>query len=108
MTDHLLDSAASLLDAGDACRIAHIRTARWISHPVASRAHNAMSLLLDRPVTLRPRGLLLTGPYHNGKTMIAERLRIPGRSGRGFRFDPVTDSNLIRSPIPGYPVTLFG
>ncbi len=76
MTDHLLDSAASLLDAGDACRIAHIRTARWISHPVASRAHNAMSLLLDRPVTLRPRGLLLTGPYHNGKTMIAERFAI--------------------------------
>ena len=76
MTDHLLNSAASLLDAGDACRIAHIRTARWISHPVASRAHNAMRLLLDRPVTLRPRGLLLTGPYHNGKTMIAERFAI--------------------------------
>ncbi|WP_233501547.1 TniB family NTP-binding protein [Thalassococcus profundi] len=76
MTDHLLNSAASLLNAGDACRIAHIRTARWISHPVASRAHDAMRLLLDRPVALRPRGLLLTGPYHNGKTMIAERFAI--------------------------------
>jgi hypothetical protein len=25
-----------------------------------------------------------------------------------IRFDPVTHSNLIRSPIPEYPVTFFG
>ncbi len=36
------------------------------------------------------------------------RLRIPGPSGQGFRFDPATHSNLIRPPIPGYPVTLSG
>ncbi len=35
-------------------------------------------------------------------------MRIPGPSGRGFRFDPVIRSNLIQSPIPGHPVTLFG
>ena len=35
-------------------------------------------------------------------------VRIPGSSGQGFRFDPVTHSNLIRSPIPGHPVTLSG
>ena len=68
MTDRLLDSAASLLDAGDACRIAHIRSARWISHPVACRAHNAMRLLLDRPVTLRPRGQLLLIQFFNYST----------------------------------------
>ncbi len=38
----------------------------------------------------------------------AYALRIPGPSGRGFRFDPVIRSNLIQSPIPGHPVTLFG
>ena len=35
-------------------------------------------------------------------------LRITGSSGRGFRFDPATHSNLIRPPIPGHPVTLSG
>ena len=34
--------------------------------------------------------------------------RNPGSSGQGFRFDPVTYSNLIRPPIPGHPVTLSG
>ena len=37
-----------------------------------------------------------------------ERLRIPGSSGQGFRFDPATHSNLIRSPIPGHPATPSG
>ena len=37
-----------------------------------------------------------------------DKVRIPGSSGQGFRFDPVTHSNLIRSPIPGHPVTLSG
>lgn len=76
MADHLTDSTASLLNADETRRIAHIRTARWISHPIANRAHNAMRHLLDRPASLRPRGLLLTGPYHNGKTMIAERFTV--------------------------------
>jgi hypothetical protein len=35
-------------------------------------------------------------------------LRIPGSSGQGFRFDPATHSNLIRSPLPGHPVTPSG
>lgn len=36
------------------------------------------------------------------------RVRIPGSSGQGFRFDPATHSNLIRPPIPGHPATLSG
>ena len=36
------------------------------------------------------------------------RVRIPGSSGRGFRFNPAIHSNLIRSPIPGHPVTCLG
>ncbi len=40
--------------------------------------------------------------------VLSPQLRIPGRSGQGFRFDQVTHSNLIRSPIPGHPVTLSG
>jgi len=65
-----------LLQADDAVRIAHVRAPRWISHPAAGAAHNAMRLLLERPPSLRPRGLLLAGPYHNGKTMIAERFAV--------------------------------
>ncbi len=76
MADHLLPSATSLLGSEDAFRIAHIQGPRWISHPVAGKAHDAMRLLLDRPSSLRPRGVLLAGPYHNGKTMIAERFAI--------------------------------
>ncbi|WP_370233318.1 TniB family NTP-binding protein [Hyphomonas sp.] len=76
MADHLLPSAALLLGSEDALRITHIRGPRWISHPVAGKAHDAMPLLLDRPSSLRPRGVLLAGPYHNGKTMIAERFAI--------------------------------
>ena len=47
-----------------------------------------------------PRGVPAAVPF--------DHLRIPGSSGQGFRFDPVTHSNLIRSPIPGHPVTLSG
>ena len=39
---------------------------------------------------------------------IAWKVRIPGSSGQGFRFDPATHSNLTRSPIPGHPATLCG
>ena len=35
-----------------------------------------MRQLLERPPSLRPRSLLIAGPYHNGKTMIAERFAI--------------------------------
>ncbi len=76
MPDHLPPSAMPLLQADAAARIAHIRAPRWISHPIANRAHDAMNLLLERPASLRPRGLLLTGAYHNGKTMIAERFAV--------------------------------
>jgi transposase len=64
------------LQADDVMRIAHVRAPRWISHPAAGAAHDAMRLLLERPPSLRPRGLLLAGPYHNGKTMIAERFAV--------------------------------
>lgn len=76
MTDHLRPATARLLQDDDTARIAAIRTPRWISHPAANKVHDAMRMLLDRPVSLRPRGLLLTGPYHNGKTMIAERFAV--------------------------------
>ena len=76
MVDHLLPPASALLEADVAARIAHVRAPRWIGHPVAVIAHDAMRKLLERPASLRPRGLLLAGPYHNGKTMIAERFAV--------------------------------
>lgn len=76
MTDHLRPATALLLQADETARIAAVRAPRWISHPVANKAHVAMGMLLDQPASLRPRGLLLTGHYHNGKTMIAERFAV--------------------------------
>jgi len=76
MTDHLLPAALLQLKSDDSARIAAIRAPRWISHPTATNAHDAMRMLLERPESLRPRGLLLTGAYHNGKTMIAERFAV--------------------------------
>uniref|UniRef100_UPI00286D0450 TniB family NTP-binding protein n=1 Tax=Tabrizicola sp. TaxID=2005166 RepID=UPI00286D0450 len=76
MADHLLPTSSALLKADTAARIAHIRAPRWIGHPGASAAHDVMQQLLERPSSLRPRGLLLAGPYHNGKTMIAERFAV--------------------------------
>lgn len=76
MTDHLLAATVPLLQADAATRIAHIRSPRWIGYPAAQSAHEAMRQLVERPKSLRPRGLLLTGAYHNGKTMIIERFAI--------------------------------
>lgn len=76
MTDHLLPVTAPLLQLDDAARTAHILAPRWITYPAAQSAHEAMRQLMDRPMSLRPRGLLLTGAYHNGKTMIVERFAI--------------------------------
>lgn len=76
MADHLLPTSSALLDADAAARMAHIRAPRWIGHPSTAAAHNAMQQLLEQPSSLRPRGLLLAGPYHKGKTMIAERFAL--------------------------------
>lgn len=76
MSDHLFPTSSALVKADTATRIAHIRAPRWIGHPGAKAAHDAMRQLLERPSSLRPRGLLLAGPYHNGKTMIAERFAV--------------------------------
>ncbi|MCA1776958.1 MAG: TniB family NTP-binding protein [Loktanella sp.] len=42
---------------------------------------------------MRPRGLLLAGPYHNGKTMITERfavehMRLPDAKASGLSPEP--------------------
>ena len=67
--------------------------------------HKAANVLNHFPKSVQP---AVTADLHeisHAETRAAA-LRIPGRSGRGFRFDPVALSNLIRSPIPGHPVTL--
>lgn len=43
---------------------------------VAKQAHERLAELLSRPPALRTRGLMLVGPYANGKTMIAERFAV--------------------------------
>jgi SpoVK/Ycf46/Vps4 family AAA+-type ATPase len=57
-------------------RAAYIQSQRWIGHQVAMRAHERLAELLARPPAFRTRGLMLVGPYANGKTMIAERFAV--------------------------------
>jgi SpoVK/Ycf46/Vps4 family AAA+-type ATPase len=76
MSDHLLDHVRPYLDRDPAGRIAYIRAPRWIGHHVAKDAHRRLTELLSRPPSLRTQGLMLVGPYANGKTMIAERFAV--------------------------------
>ncbi|GLS34904.1 hypothetical protein GCM10010869_04920 [Mesorhizobium tianshanense] len=76
MADHLLDHVRPYLDRSIEERIAYIQAPRWIGHQVAIQAHERLAELLSRPPALRTRGLMLVGPYANGKTMIAERFAV--------------------------------
>lgn len=76
MSDHLLDHVRLYLDRDPAERIAYVRAPRWIAHQVAKDAHRRLADLLSRPASLRTQGLMLVGPYANGKTMIAERFAV--------------------------------
>ncbi|RWA98215.1 TniB family NTP-binding protein [Mesorhizobium sp.] len=76
MADHLLDHVRPYLDRSVEDRIAYIRAPRWIGHHVAKQAHERLAELLSRPPALRTRGLMLVGPYANGKTMVAERFAV--------------------------------
>ena len=66
-----------MLSAPMAERIAFIRAPRWIGTDAALSAHRRLQTLLERSPMLRTEGLLLVGPYANGKTMIAERAAAP-------------------------------
>jgi len=76
MADHLLDHVRPYLDRSLEDRIAFIRSPRWIGHHGAKQALERLNELMCRPPALRTRGLMLVGPYANGKTMIAERFAV--------------------------------
>ena len=76
MADHLLDHVRAHLDRSLEDRIAYIQAPRWIGHHGATQALERLNELLRRPPALRTRGLMLVGPYANGKTMIAERFAV--------------------------------
>ena len=76
MSDHLLEHVRPYLDSSREERIAYVRAPRWIGHDVANDARRRLADLLSRPSSLRTQGLILVGPYANGKTMIAERFAV--------------------------------
>ncbi len=76
MSDHLLEHVRPYLDRDADERIHYIRAPRWIGHPIAKDAHRRLGELFSRPPSLRTDGLMLVGPYANGKTMIAERFAV--------------------------------
>jgi SpoVK/Ycf46/Vps4 family AAA+-type ATPase len=73
LPEHLFEHVRPVLSAPRAERIAFIRAPRWIGADPALAAHRRLQALLERPPALRTEGLMLLGPYANGKTMIAER-----------------------------------
>ncbi|MER8671215.1 TniB family NTP-binding protein [Mesorhizobium sp. M1156] len=76
MADHLLDQVRPYLNRSTEERISYIQAPRLIGHQGAIQAHERLAELLGRPPALRTRGLMLVGPYANGKTMIAERFAV--------------------------------
>ncbi|MDH0873580.1 MULTISPECIES: TniB family NTP-binding protein [Rhizobium/Agrobacterium group] len=76
MSDHLFDHVRPILDLRDDERVAYMRAPRWIGHDIARDSHQRLADLVARPVSLRTQGLMLIGPYANGKTMIAERFAV--------------------------------
>ena len=76
MAEHLLDHVRPYLHSAIEDRVAFIRSPRWIGYDAALQAQACLRDLLVRPPSLRTGGVLLVGPYANGKTMIAERFAI--------------------------------
>ena len=76
MEDHLFEHVRPYLDRTIEERIAYIRAPRWIGHQAAIESHQRLSDLLSRPPSLRTQGLMIVGPYANGKTMIVERFAV--------------------------------
>lgn len=74
--EHLLDHVTPYLKMSLEERITFIRSPRWIGYSAALQAHRRLGDLLSRPAAMRTNGLMLIGPYANGKTMIAERFAI--------------------------------
>lgn len=71
--EHLFEHIRPYLSAPLTERVAFLRAPRWIGTDAALAAHQRLQELLERPAMLRTEGLMLVGPYANGKTMIAER-----------------------------------
>jgi SpoVK/Ycf46/Vps4 family AAA+-type ATPase len=73
MTAHLRDGARALLHAPLADRIAYVRKPRWVGYDAARDALAQLQDLLTRPDHFRMEGLMIVGPYSNGKTMVCEK-----------------------------------
>ena len=76
LAEHLFEHIRPVLATPLTERIAFLRAPRWIGTDAALAAHRRLQELLDRPASLRTEGLMLVGPYANGKTMIAERFML--------------------------------
>ncbi|MEH6952852.1 TniB family NTP-binding protein (plasmid) [Nitrobacter sp. NHB1] len=79
MGEHLTESLRPWLQKPAAERIAHLQAPRWIGTQAARDALDLLQAGLDRAPGLRTRGVMLIGPYANGKSMIAERFAIMDR-----------------------------
>lgn len=79
MSEHLTESVRPWLQKPADERIAHLQAPRWIGTQAALNAIDVLQACLDRAPALRTRGVMLIGPYANGKSMIAERFAIMDR-----------------------------
>lgn len=75
MTAHLTSASAKQLKLSIEARIAIIRNDRWIGTPTAQALLSRLFLLIEAAEKLRMEGMVMVGPYNNGKSMVIERCR---------------------------------
>lgn len=71
--DHLLDAARAELERPDDLRIKAIRSPFWFDYEAAAQARRKLSDLIDQPLTRRLSGVVVVGPYANGKSTTVRR-----------------------------------
>ena len=71
--DHLVPAARAMIEKPREERIRFAQRDRWLEYPVATRAINDLSDLLDKPKQGRARGILVLGRPDNGKSALLRR-----------------------------------
>ncbi|KAB2912946.1 MAG: AAA family ATPase [Dechloromonas sp.] len=74
--EHLSEQAVAYLDRPVEDKLYFIRSPRWIGYQAALKAHAELEDLLTRPPSFRMAGMMIVGPYANGKTMLIERFAV--------------------------------
>jgi hypothetical protein len=99
---HLNEDARRYVELGDEERIAFIRRPRWIGHPSAKRAEEALSAAFHQPKSERMRNVAIVGGPGSGKSTIVKRFKRERNSdpalGTGVMLQAVIDMIMPHEP----------